>query len=145
MTTTFALRLGSPGCPRVGLMSWALWQAKYIHWVKDSDAFALVAEAEGCLVGYAFVTVARGYSSWNGGDGLAQLETLSVAPGFRGQGVGERLLAAVRERLSAAGIERVALTALCANGRARRFYERHGFCPAEIVLVGATDVKGGTP
>jgi ribosomal protein S18 acetylase RimI-like enzyme len=125
--------------------SWVLRRAKYIRWATDSDAFALVAEVDGGLVGYAFVTLASGYSSWNGGERLAQLETLSVAPGFRGHGVGERLLAAVRERLSAAGVERVALTALCANERAYRFYERHGFCPAEIVLVGATDAKGGTP
>jgi ribosomal protein S18 acetylase RimI-like enzyme len=124
--------------------SWVLRRAKYIRWATDSDAFALVAEAEGRLVGYAFVTLASGYSSWNGGERLAQLETLSVAPASRGHGVGERLLAAVRERLSAAGVERVALTALCANERAHRFYERHRFCPAEIVLVGATDAKGGT-
>jgi ribosomal protein S18 acetylase RimI-like enzyme len=125
--------------------SWALRRAKYIRWANDSDAFALVAEAEGRVVGYAFVTLASGYSSWNGGERLAQLETLSVAPASRGQGAGERLLAAVRERLNAAGIERVALTALCANERAHRFYERHGFRPAEIVLVGATDVKERTP
>jgi ribosomal protein S18 acetylase RimI-like enzyme len=46
---------------------------------------------------------------------------------MRGQGVGEQLLAAVRERLARAGIERIALGAACANEAAHRLYERHGF------------------
>jgi len=56
---------------------------------------------------------------------------------MRGQGVGEQLLAAVRERLARAGIERIALGAACANEGAPRLYERHGFRRAEIVFVSA--------
>ncbi len=118
--------------------SWARRRARYIQWASDPDTFVLIAEANDQLVGYAFVTVASGYCSWNSGERQAQLETLSVAPSIRGQGVGERLLAAVRERLTKAGIESITLAAACANDGAHRFYERHGFRRAEIVFVAAT-------
>ncbi len=131
--------------PRLGGMparsareSWARRRANYIQWASGPQTFVLVAEVNDQLVGYAFVTVASGYSSWNSGERQAQLETLSVAPSIRGQGVGDRLLAAVRERLTKAGIESIALTAACANDGAHRFYERHGFRRAEIVFVGTT-------
>jgi ribosomal protein S18 acetylase RimI-like enzyme len=118
--------------------SWARRRASYIQWAKEPETFVLVAETNRQLVGYAFVTVDSGYSSWNGGERLAQLETISVAPAMRGEGVGERLLAAVRGRLANAGIESIALASVCANDGAHRFYERHGFRRAEIVFVGAT-------
>src|SRR4051812_33795816 len=91
--------------------SWRRRRARYIDWVKTPGAFVLGAEADGELLGYAFVRVDAGHCSWNGGDRQAQLETLSVAPAMRGLGVGIRLLDAVRQRLHAAGIESIALTA----------------------------------
>jgi ribosomal protein S18 acetylase RimI-like enzyme len=118
--------------------SWARRRAVYIESAKAPGTFVLAAEADNELVGYAFVTVSAGYSSWNSGEWQAQLETLSVAPAMRGKGVGERLLAAVCERLAKAGIETISLSAICANEGAHRFYERHGFRRAEIVFVGAT-------
>jgi ribosomal protein S18 acetylase RimI-like enzyme len=118
--------------------SWARRRANYMQWAKDPDTFVLVAECDHQLVGYAFVTVASGYSSWNSGERQAQLETLSVAPSMRGQAVGERLLATVRDRLATAGFERITLSAACANDGAHRFYERHGFRRAEVVFVGIT-------
>jgi ribosomal protein S18 acetylase RimI-like enzyme len=72
------------------------------------------------------------------GQRLAELQTLSVAPAVRGQRVGERLLAAVRERLAGAGIDRLAVAAAAANEGAHRFYECHGFRRSEIVFVGET-------
>jgi ribosomal protein S18 acetylase RimI-like enzyme len=118
--------------------SWARRRANYIRWINNPETFVLVAEANHELVGYAFVTVSFGYSSWNSGERQAQLETLSVGPSFRGQGIGDRLLAAVREWLATRGIESIALSATWANEQAHRFYERHGFQPAEIAFVGAT-------
>jgi GNAT superfamily N-acetyltransferase len=126
---------------RVAQEAWNRRRAIYAEWAKDPETFVLVAEAEHQLVGYAFVTINRGYSSWDSGERQAQLQTLSVAPEMRSQGVGEQLLAAVRERLAAAGIESIALGAAHPNERAHRFYERHGFRPAEIVFVGTTEVR----
>jgi ribosomal protein S18 acetylase RimI-like enzyme len=117
---------------RPGRESWARRRARYARWAGDPDTFVLVAEANHHLVGYAFVTIGSGYSSWNGGERQAQLETLSVAPSMRGQGRGTRLLAAVRDRLASAGIESLVISAACANHAAHRFYERHGFRRAEV-------------
>lgn len=83
------------------------------------------------VVGYTFVTVGSGCSSWNSGNRVAQLERLAVAPSCRGEGIGERLLASVRARSDGGGIGRIALTALCPNERAHRSYERRGFRRAE--------------
>ena len=118
--------------------SWTRRRANYIKWANAPETFVLGAEAEHQLLGYAFVRVSPGYSSWNSGERQAQLETLAVAPAIRGQGVGEQLLAPVRERLAKAGIDTISLSAICANERAHCFYERHGFRRAEIVFVGAT-------
>lgn len=98
----------------------------------------LGAEVDDQFVGYAFVTVGPGYSSCNSGERHAHLETLAVAPSFRGQGVGEQLLGAMRQQLDTAGVGRIALSAVCANAGAHRFYERHGFRRAEVVFVGRT-------
>ena len=118
--------------------SWRRRRVAYLRWMADPETFVLVAETGDELVGYAFVTVAAGYSVWDSGRRAAQLETLSIAPLMRGQGLGERLLASVRERLAGAGIETLVLTVACANDGAQRFYARHGFRRAELLLVGAT-------
>jgi GNAT superfamily N-acetyltransferase len=104
--------------------SWARRRTKYARWLEDPDSFVLVAEANHQLLGYAFVTVGSGYSSWDSGRQQAQLETLSVAPSMRGHGLGSRLLGAVRDQLGDAGIETLALSAACPNDAAHRFYER---------------------
>ena len=123
---------------RPGHESWAHRRAKYTRWANEPETFVLVAEANHQFIGYAFVTVAPGYSSWDSGERQAQLETLSVAPSMRGQGLGTRLLAAVRDQLASAGIESLVISTACTNSRAHRFYERHGFRRAEVVFVGAT-------
>ena len=69
----------------------------------------------------AFVTLGAGYSSWDSGERLAELETLSVAPSSCGHGLGARLLSAVRERLASAGIEHLALTSAVTNVGSHRY------------------------
>jgi len=61
----------------------------------------------------------------------------------RGQGVGSRLLAAVRARLASDGIARLAVTSAVTNVGSHRFYERHGLNKAHIVFLGPT--KPGEP
>jgi RimJ/RimL family protein N-acetyltransferase len=53
--------------------------------------------------------------------GMALLEL------YRGRGIGRRLLAATVEDAWRFGLERVELTVLCSNVRARRLYEAMGF------------------
>jgi len=121
--------------------SWRHRRAKYARWLESQDTFVLVSERGGDLVGYAFVTIGPGYASWDSGDRLGELETLSVAPAARGQGVGSRLLSAVRARLASDGIAQLAVTSAVTNVGSHRFYERHGLSKAHIVFLGATNLE----
>jgi ribosomal protein S18 acetylase RimI-like enzyme len=131
--------------PRSPEDSWRRRWARYARWLEDPDAFVLVAERGGDLVGCAFVTFGMGWSSWNSGERIAELQTLSIAPTSRGHGLGSQLLAAVRDKLASTGIQYMAIGALVSNIDAQRFYGRHGFNKAELVLVGptTTGVPGG--
>jgi ribosomal protein S18 acetylase RimI-like enzyme len=131
--------------PRSPEESWRRRWARYARWLEDPDTFVLVTERGGDLVGYAFVTFGMGWSSWNSGERIAELQTLSIAPSCRGQGLGSQLLAAVRDKLASTGIQYMAIGSLVSNIDAQRFYERHGFTEAELVLVGptTTDVLSG--
>lgn len=92
-------------------------------------AEALVAETaagtagEGELVGYAihFAT----FSTFLGRAGV-WLEDLYVRPGWRGQGIGERLLRSVVARAEARGAGRCEWSVLDWNERAIHLYERLG-------------------
>jgi ribosomal-protein-alanine N-acetyltransferase len=78
----------------------------------------LVAELAGRPVGYAGVLTA-------GSDG--DVQTIAVAPGAQGRGVGARLLAALLERCAEAGCAQVMLEVRADNEAAIRLYRRHGF------------------
>lgn len=73
------------------------------------------------------VTIHGASPTWSAVEHFGYLETLSVDPVARGQGIGTALLDAVRARLSARGVVRIELTAVAANTRVRAFYERQGF------------------
>jgi GNAT superfamily N-acetyltransferase len=113
--------------------SWRLRRAKYERWLEDPDTFFAIAEREGLPVGYAFVTVGSGYAAWQTGERIAELETLSVLPERRGEGVGAVLLDAVWERLAEIGVEDLAITAAKSNVDSHRFYERQGFTQSFVV------------
>jgi ribosomal protein S18 acetylase RimI-like enzyme len=87
-------------------------------------------------VGYAFVTIGPGYASWDTGDRLAELETLSVLPWHRGDGIGSALLDVVWARLSESGVRDLVITTAETNIDSRRFYERHGFKSSFVIYYG---------
>jgi len=123
----------APGTPkRDNADAWRMRRLKYERWVGDPDTFMVLAELEGRLVGYAFVTVGPGYASWATGERLADLETLSVVPDLRDAGIGGALVEAVWGRLAEIGVTDLAVTTNEANEGARRFYERSGFYPAFV-------------
>lgn len=116
--------------------SWQRRRTKYERWLADGGAFFVVAETLSAAVGYAFVTVGPGYSSWATGDRAATLETISVLPEHRGAGVGEALLETVWERLAEDGIEDLAITTAATNIDSHRFYERQGFSKSFVIYYG---------
>lgn len=84
-------------------------------------AFGIVAEADGRLIGFAYVI---GNADPEFGN---VLENLHVEPGAQGKGLGRLLLRRVVETLeSMAWAPRLYLWVYTVNGAARRFYERLG-------------------
>lgn len=116
--------------------AWRIRRSKYQHWLDDPDTFFMVAEIGGEPVGYAFVTVGLPYASWAAGERLAELETLSVLPEYRGTGVGAALLDAVWKRLAELGVEDMQIITTVTNVDAQRFYEREGFRQRFAVYYG---------
>ena len=115
--------------------SWRRRRARYERWLRDGEAFVLLAECEGSPVGYVAVHLEDGPDdTFPLGKRFAEIYTLSVAPEARGQGVGTRLLDAVDTRLAALGVRDVTVAAMTENEDALRFYERHGFMRREVVL-----------
>jgi GNAT superfamily N-acetyltransferase len=125
--------------PREPSDAWRRRRAKYERWLEDPETFFVVAEREDRPVGYAFVTVGSGYAAWQTGDRIAELETLSVLPERRSEGVGARLLDAVWERLAEIGVDDLAITAAKTNVDSHRFYERQGFTQGFVVFYGKRD------
>lgn len=116
--------------------AWPIRRSKYERWLGDPQTFFVVAHKGQNAIGYAFVTVGPGYASWATGERLAELETLSVLPEHRSDGVGAALLEAVWERLADLGTEDLAITTTVTNVDAQRFYERHGFEQRFVIYHG---------
>ena len=88
----------------------------------------LVAEADGAVVG--MVEVAFEDPGNPGGarvPGRLMDLGITVAEGWRGKGVGERLMRAAEDLARGRGVGRITLDMAVANEGARRFYERLGY------------------
>lgn len=116
--------------------AWELRRRKYLTALADPDAFVMIAEWSERAVGYALVSLGEGPSGWDLGERVADVETLSVLPEARGQGVGTRLMDAVEAELSRLGIGAVRVLVITANEEAVHFYERRGIVPISRVLLG---------
>jgi ribosomal protein S18 acetylase RimI-like enzyme len=119
--------------------SWTARRALYADFLANGG-FALLAEDDGALVGYAMVAVKTSAETelddtWISGDRVAEIETLVVLPQARGSGLGSALLDAVDAELATLGIEDVLIAAFVTNLDAIRLYERRGFRPASLFLI----------
>jgi ribosomal protein S18 acetylase RimI-like enzyme len=121
--------------------SWQARRALYARRLTDGSAFALVAEREREAVGYAFCCLEEGPDdTFPVGDRYADVYSLAVAEGQRGQGIGTRLLDEVDAELERRGIRDLKISVLAGNERAQRLYERRGLQVAELILL-----RIGTP
>ena len=111
--------------------SWQRRRAEYWEWLAAGDTRLLIAERDGRVVGYLMLRFMGGASTWEIGERVAEIESLSVAESERGQGVGALLIDAAREL----GAERLLVSVVHANTRARRFYEREGFEPFYLLML----------
>jgi len=125
MTITFRnMRL--PDLPRVMeielqcfTMPWS--EATFRGLLRRSDADLFVAEIDHKVVGYSVF--------WCVLD-QGELGNVSVAPGWRRQGIGEGLVRTVLDRAHERGVREVFLEVRVSNTGAQRLYESYGF--AEI-------------
>lgn len=117
--------------------SWPYRRAEYRQWLSDPDAFVLIATEGSTPVGYALVSVNRTADDhWATGDVWAELQTLVVLPAHRGSGLGGRMMDRVHEELRRLGIRELLIGVVATNVDALRFYERFGYRPWMIELLG---------
>lgn len=121
--------------------SWRVRREQYRAWLAEpgpGHAWLLLARPPGGgpAVGYALVRVTSGMASWDVGERLGELETLSVLPTARSAGVGALLLERARGLLRDAGVTHWLVGVLDANTGALRFYGREGFRPFYRQLLG---------
>jgi ribosomal protein S18 acetylase RimI-like enzyme len=119
--------------------SWAARRSLYDGFLRQGG-FAVLAERDGELVGYAMVAVTPVEATlmpdtWRTGDRIAEVETLVLAPEARGDGIGSALLDRIDAELAAEGVDDVLIGALVTNTDAIRLYERRGFRPAWLYLL----------
>jgi ribosomal protein S18 acetylase RimI-like enzyme len=119
--------------------SWTARRTLYEDFLAGGG-FAVLAERDGELIGYAMVAVKTSAEiefddTWRSGARVAEIETLSVSHSARGAGVGSALLDRVDAELEAAGIHDVVIAAFATNTDAIRLYERRGFRPASLLLI----------
>jgi GNAT superfamily N-acetyltransferase len=89
-----------------------------------ADEAMLIAELDGTPAGCAFVVTLVDYFNERP---HAHLSVLAVAKAAEGKGVGSALLEACEQWARKRGSDRLTLSALVTNSRARALYERRGF------------------
>lgn len=109
------------------------WPRRLAHYrglfAAHPEAEFLLAVRDGRDVGYAMRYVER-EAGGEHGDGTMLLETLSVLPEARGNGIGSGLMDAVDRAARRSGITRSAVEVLGGNSRARDVYLERGYAPS---------------
>jgi ribosomal protein S18 acetylase RimI-like enzyme len=116
--------------------SWARRRASYLGWLEQPDAFVLVASRHGLPVGCLVGRRRSGWTMLDTGERIGWIESLSVLPDQRANGIGHQLLARAAAEFAALGIDTVGLGVLAENIRAIRFDEAHGMHPATVSYLG---------
>jgi ribosomal protein S18 acetylase RimI-like enzyme len=110
--------------------AWRLRRAQYVGWLEAGEGFLFLIPGEGpkgAPLGYAFLRIGGPPSTWDLGEVVGDLESLSVAAAAREMGIGTELIGHCRERLRERGARWWNVTVVAANERAARLYEREGF------------------
>jgi GNAT superfamily N-acetyltransferase len=117
---------------------WTIRRERYVGWLAEPDAFALLASAGvvAAPVGYAVVSMRGADDSHRTGPRFAELQSLAVLDGHRGSGIGSALLHRVYAELRDIGVGELSIGVLATNHEAMRLYEREGFTPWVVVTLG---------
>ena len=109
--------------------AWEMRRREYVRWLEDGTGTLLVARGPDGLDGYAFLRTVGSGPTFDFGEVRGEVESLAVAPGARGRGVGTVLVEASREHFRCAGCRYWTVSVMEANASAVRLYERAGFGP----------------
>src|SRR4029077_1529923 len=112
--------------------SWRMRRAQYVGWLESGEGTIFLVPGEGAEqapLGYACLRVGPSGPTWDLGETVGDLETLSVATAARGTGIGTELIEHCRARLIVIGARWWTVAVVAANGRAAELYEREGFRP----------------
>jgi GNAT superfamily N-acetyltransferase len=104
------------------------------------EAFTLVAEHDGCVVGFCSLTIRSRDADADVATG--EIAAAYVDPDHWRRGAGRALLAAALQDVRAAGCDAVTLWVFARNDRARAFYGGFGFAPDGATTV---DERSGEP
>jgi ribosomal protein S18 acetylase RimI-like enzyme len=121
---------------RSGEEAWKRRRRHYESLLASGRGHLLLAQDGGRVLGYAMVSETGGQTTLATADRMAELETLSVVEGERGQGVGRALMDAAYAVMRELGVTEVMLYVLEGNDGAARFYERLGLEPYLRVMIG---------
>jgi RimJ/RimL family protein N-acetyltransferase len=97
------------------------WLSKALASLETDEAFYLVAEVDGRVVGNSELTKTSGRDSHVGRLGIA------IREGFRNLGIGTEMMKALFEQARVWGLRGVTLGHFATNERAHRLYQRMGF------------------
>jgi GNAT superfamily N-acetyltransferase len=112
--------------------SWRMRRAQYVRWLESGEGMLFLVPGEGAEqapLGYACLRVGQSGPTWDLGETVGDLESLSVAAEARGKGIGTELIEHCRNRLRALGARWWTVSVVAANSGAAELYEREGFRP----------------
>jgi ribosomal protein S18 acetylase RimI-like enzyme len=119
--------------------TWAERSALYAELMQKPDTVLLLAVDGDAAIGYALGHVLELEETWipdtwRTGSRIAEIESLSVLPEHRGEGIGAALMDALEREFEALGVGDVIVGALPGNERAVELYRRRGFRPTWLYL-----------
>ncbi|HVV90351.1 MAG TPA: GNAT family N-acetyltransferase [Solirubrobacterales bacterium] len=126
--------------------AWRFRRAQYVAWLESGEGRLFVvpgARDEATPLAYACLRIGAAPSTFDLGERIGDLESLSVTAAARGQGIGTLLIEHCRSLLRAAGVTHWTVTAIAANVDAVRLYEREGFEVLSHNMLG--QVQGKRP
>ena len=97
---------------------------------------SLVAELEGCVVGFLIGSVY--YGEYGVTDPSASIDTIGVEPRFRGRHVGKALMRQLRINLGALRITTLRTEVPCEDFELLAFFKSEGFAPAKRLCLECT-------
>lgn len=104
-------------------------QLGFLASLEDKKTIALVATEDNVIYGY--ILAERKYSPYLEEPNVVHIANIGVKKGFRGQGIGKKLMDTLFEICESLEIDEIRLGVFNKNTGAHKFYEQYGFEPFE--------------